>query len=538
MTSTSVRITPLLPTRYCRLQDAVAYNILLQVCFKLTPKTRTIKPPTVSKQMDRERFLEEFAYEVEKDFDVNSTPSSWADTELSPAHRYWGDEDHRLELLRPDDPTCHLVTSALTPDKKFIAASNGSVVNVYDIKTKECHMVFRGLTLSVRGLEFSPLLTETNGYTLMISSSESDRFDSDKGLMLLELGPDGGRVIQPQLLNIDRILELSMSPVTSQLNDLCGSAVASSLLDTTRAEYKSALARLQATLEAKDLLQLDAVTGDSTSSISSNGELLLYIRPDNPFQEDSSRPRQNTKVIVYHLARGRQKYALDNEGDAINCVGFSPDDRSIATVAGLGTLRIFDTKSGECKCVINAPKGQRYTSLWSPDSKHILLHGMAKQINEQRQTVSQTAYMAVYSAETGEQIAQYKTEDLARRSRAIMTAWSPRNDIAIASETRILIWKPFENTTSTSLVVKLENPFMRLYAHFVELMWVEQGKMLIAKLSSGTIEVWDQDRNVRWRIERPRGPALARNVRGCHWLEESKTLVSLDSDASLRFYDL
>lgn len=198
--------------------------------------------------MDRERFLEEFVYEVEKDFDVNSTPSSWADTELKPAHRYWGDEDHRLELSHPDDSSCRLVTSALTPDRKSIAASNGLAINIYDIATKECRMVFRGLTLPVRSLEFSPVLTETGGYTLMISSSESDRVDSDKSLIFLEVGPDGGRVAQPQLLNIDGILELSMSPVTSQLNGLCGPAVASSLLDTTRAQYRRALASLQATL--------------------------------------------------------------------------------------------------------------------------------------------------------------------------------------------------------------------------------------------------------------------------------------------------
>jgi WD40 repeat protein len=353
----------------------------------------------------------------------------------------------------------------------------------------------------------------------------------------LELGPDGRRVVQPQLLNIDKILESSMNLVASQLNGLCETAAASSLLDTTRAQYKKALDRLQATLQAKDLLQLDVATGCCTSSISSNGKLLLYVRADNPFQEDSFRPRQSTKIIVYDLAQGRQKYILDNQGDAINWTGFSPDDRSIATVAGLGTLRIFDTKSGECKQVISAPRGQRYRSTWSPNSKYILLHGMAKQINKERQTVSQTAYMVVYSAETGEQIAQYTTEDLARRSEAIMIAWSSRNEIAIASETRIWIWRPFENVTSTSLLVKIENSWMRLYAHFTELMWDGEGKILIARLSSGTIEVWDQDRNVKWRIERPRGPALARSARGCYWLEESGTLVSFDSDASLRFYD-
>ena len=324
--------------------------------------------------------------------------------------------------------------------------------------------------MPVRGLEFSPLLTETGGYTLMISSSESDRSDSDKGLMFLELGPNGRRVVQPQLLNIDKVLKLSMSPVKSHLHGLCRSAAASSLLDITRAQYNKALNRLQATLEAKDLVQLDDATGYCTNAISSNGELLLYVGTDKSFQEDSSRPRQGIKVIVYDLTQGRQKYVLDNQGDTINWTGFSPDDGSIAAVAGPGTLRIFDTKSGECKRVISAPKGQRYESIWSPDSKHILLYGMAKQINKERQTVSQTGYMAVYSAPTGEQIARYRTEDLARRSEAIMAAWSPRNEIAIASETHISIWRPFENVTPTSFCVRLENPLMRLYAHSVELM--------------------------------------------------------------------
>lgn len=122
-----VRITPLLPTRHC---SDCAQNFSMS-------------------WMDRERFLEGFTYEVEKDFDVNSTPSSWADAELSLAHRYWGDEDHRIELPHPDDHTCRLSTSALTPDKKFIAASNGFVVNLHDVATKECHMVFRGLTMAV-----------------------------------------------------------------------------------------------------------------------------------------------------------------------------------------------------------------------------------------------------------------------------------------------------------------------------------------------------------------------------------------------------
>jgi hypothetical protein len=271
--------------------------------------------------MDRERLLEEFTYEVGKEFDVNSTPSSWADTELNPAHRYWGDEDYKLQLPHSEDATCRPSTSAIAPDKKFIAASNGFIVNLYDVATKECRMVFRGLTQPVCGLEFNPLLTETGGYTLMISSSGSDRSDSDKGLLFLDLDPDGRRVVQPQLLDIDKTLELSMSPVISELNGLCGSAAASTMLDTTRAQYRKALNGLQATLDAKDLLQLNSVTGDCTSCISFNGELLLYVRADKPFQEDFSQPRRSTKVIVYDLAQSREKYILDTQGDAINWTG-------------------------------------------------------------------------------------------------------------------------------------------------------------------------------------------------------------------------
>ncbi|KAG9681603.1 hypothetical protein KCU95_g3530, partial [Aureobasidium melanogenum] len=93
--------------------------------------------------MRREKSLREFEYDVEKDFEVDGTPASWAGTDQEPAHRYWGDEHHKIELPYQDDHQGRLATSALTPDKKFIAASNGFVVSVVDIATKQCRMEFR-----------------------------------------------------------------------------------------------------------------------------------------------------------------------------------------------------------------------------------------------------------------------------------------------------------------------------------------------------------------------------------------------------------
>ncbi|KAH0387655.1 WD40 repeat-like protein, partial [Aureobasidium melanogenum] len=488
--------------------------------------------------MSREKFLCEFAYDVERDFDVNGTPASWADTDQRPAHRYWGDEDHKIELVHEDDdPQCRLATSALTPDKEFVAASNGFAVSVYNIATKQRRMVFRGLTMPARVLLFSPCLIETGGYTLMISSSEFDRPDSDMSLLFLELSSDGRKIVQPQLLAIDKILNQSMIPVATQLEDLCGSLAASSLLDTTRAEYRKTLNKLQSSLESRDLRRLSGIRSFSPSPISSDGRLLLYLVAGQPAQEDLP-PAEDSAILVavHDLARNIQRHVLGDQSSSITWTGLSPDHKSIATLTRAGPLRIFDTVSGECKQEVSLPGG-RYRGDWAPDSKHILLCGMVRQVNNERQTVSQSAYMAVYSTETGERIAQYTHQNLAPRSGAILTAWSPRNEIAVASVSHIRVWRPFENIVSTSLSIKIENPLMRLYANFVELLWAKEGRMLIARHSSGTIEVWDQDKNVKWRFQRPRGPGLTQDAKDCHWLEDSKTLVSLDLDASLRFYN-
>ncbi|KAH0359226.1 WD40 repeat-like protein, partial [Aureobasidium melanogenum] len=487
--------------------------------------------------MSREKFLCEFEYDVEKDFEVNGTPASWADTDQKPAHRYWGDEDHKIELPYGDDPQYRLATSALSPDKKFIAASNGLVVGVYDIATKQCRMEFRGLTMPARVLLFSPRLTETGGYTLMISSSESDRPNSGTSLLFLELSSDGRKVAQPQLLKIDKILEQSMSSIASQLNDLCGSPAALPFLDTTRAEYRKTLDRLQSTLEARDLRRLTGIQSFCPSPISSDGKLLLYRFANQPAKANLPQPEDSTVLVAVHdLERDIRMHALGDQSAIVTWTGFSPDDKSIATMAR-GALRIYDTMSGKCKQEVSLPDG-RYRGTWAPDSKHILLYGMMREINNEEQTVSQSAYMAVYSTKTGEQIAQYTHNNLSRRPDPIVTAWSPRNEIAIASETHIWIWRPFENVTSTSLSVRIGNPLMRMFAHFTELMWIDEGRILIAKNKSGTIEVWNQDKNVKWRFRRPRGPGLIRNASDCYWLEETRTLISLDMDGSLRFYNL
>ncbi|KAI4728831.1 WD40 repeat-like protein [Aureobasidium sp. EXF-10728] len=489
--------------------------------------------------MNREKFLKEFLYDVEKDFDVNGTPASWAQTDQNPsaAHRFWGDEDCNIKLPPSDESKLHLNISTLSPDEKFIAAASGCVVSVHNIKTKELSMQFQGLTMPARGLVFSPLQKGTGGYTLMIASPDSDLPDSDTSFLFLELDRHGRRTVQPRLLDIDTLLQDSITPVALQLNELYGSAATSPYLNSVRAGYRQALARVQSTLEAKDLVRISGIASYRENPISSDGKLLLYRIKDKQKQGDPSQATQTTRIVVYDLVQNAQKHVIGGLTDSIAWAEFSMDARSVATVSRDGSLRISNTTSGESKHEITPPEGQYWKAEWSPDSKHILLSGLMREKNEDH-TIRQTYHLAVYSSETGEQVAKYRNENITSRVTGIITAWSPRNEIAIAHEINIWIWKPFEDIISTTWSLKIDNPLMRVFANTIELMWADEGRMLIAKNCGGTIEVWDQDRNVKWRMQRPMGPGTTRRARGVHWLESSKTLVSMDMDETLRFYDL
>ncbi|KAI5206505.1 WD40 repeat-like protein [Aureobasidium subglaciale] len=487
--------------------------------------------------MNRAQFLAKFVYSVEKDLDVSGIFASWAASDQKPSHRFWGDEDYKIEVPHTDDTQYGTMLSALSPDKKFIAISSGGMVSTFNIETKECCMTFKGLTKSASGIEFIPVLTRAGGYTLMIATANQP--NNDSSLLFLELNRDGQKVQQPQLLEVNDLLEKSLKPITTSTHDLLGLSDMSPLLDTIRTDYRNALNKLQSTLESKDLPRItDDIYAYCANPFSSDGKLLLY-RIDNKktYEENANHisVKSTKALVVYDLANDVRKNVLRDHTDTISWAGFSPDDQNVATASFDGTFRIYDTDTGECKHVVGPMGGQGSRGEWSPNSKHILFTGSNKETLED-QTTRQTTFITVYSAESGREVANFTHDDTYKR--VLTVAWSLRDEIAINYEAKVLIWSPFDDTIKTSFALKIEDRLMRAFARNIRVKWVEKGRILLLKSSDGTIEVWDQDENVKWRMQKPMGTGMTRTAYGEHWLEKSRTLISLDMDGFLRFYNL
>ncbi|KAI5237161.1 WD40 repeat-like protein [Aureobasidium subglaciale] len=480
--------------------------------------------------MNRAQFLERFVYAVEKDLDVNGTTALWASSDQKPAHRFWGDEDYKIEVPHGDDTQYGKTLSALSPDKKFIATSSGGIISIFNIDTKECCMTFKGLVKSASRIDFIPVLTKAERYTLMIATANQPRDDSD--LHSLELARYGRKVQQPQLLDVDELLEKSLEPIITSTHDMLGSSAISQLLETIRADYRNAINKLLSTLESKCLPRITDDLGPYlASSFSSDGQLLLFHIDNRKSHEENSNHisiKSTRGLVVHDLANDVRKHVRRHHTDTIS-------DHNIATTSSDGTFRIYDTTTGECKLVIGPMGGQGLRGQWSPDSKHVLITGSKKKTLED-QTVKQTMFVTVYSAETGQEIADLTYDDTYKR--ALSVAWSLGDEIAINSEAKLFVWNPFNDTIKTSFVLEIGDRMMRTFARSIRVKWVEEGRVLLLKSGDGTTEMWDQDENIEWRLEKPAGIGMIRSAYREHWLERSRASISLDVGGYLRFYNL
>jgi len=486
----------------------------------------------MSRHMNKRKFLAGYVYEVEKDFDVDGVPASWAapTSDGKPAHRFWDDEDEKIELRFFDDQKADGVKLfAPSHDGRFVAGSNGSSVGVIDLETKEQCMQFNGLVSPCVKLMFSPALLESGGYILVIESC--DRGRSESVVFFLELDHNGHITQKLDVIDVKELLQKSLDPVAAELNNSFGASSTSSLLESVREGYSDVLKKLRAGIESRDLSYIKGRTsGFNSSPFSMDGRLFLYTI-QNESTRSGPRPAADLpKIIVYDMVNKCQKYVLSGHEDAIMWTAFSPDSQYIATAAWDGTFRIFDVSTGECKHVIGPTGGQCWSGAWSPDAKHILLCGMANEGSDSETIV------AVYSAETAQLVNQFKPEqrikDWVRR-----VEWSPVGEVAIVSESnQMWIWEPCkDNRTVSSFSLKVEDWLMETFAAVSDVQWGNEGEILIVSTGHGTIEIWNRTKNVKWRLQRPGGFGTERDIDVVRWVEQN-TLRCFSRDGFMRSY--
>ncbi|THW77312.1 WD40 repeat-like protein [Aureobasidium pullulans] len=471
--------------------------------------------------ISREDRLAQFEYVVEKDFDVDGVAASWADAHQKPAHRFWGSEDHTIDLSCEGDNLGTYSISAVSHDERLVAASHGSVIYVFDLKTRERRTEFRGFGLHHLDLLFRPCDSDTKEYTLVVNTNT-------KGLQ--------GRMLdQPAPIDTLDLLNLSLQPVVSKLNHLHGVSASSPEITELRTNYNQALETLQSKLQSKDLVRLDGWTAGPWS-FSSDGRLLAFTRHNQATLLRKHRPEQELpQICVYDMSNHTQRHVLLGHQDIIEWLAFSPDNLLIATASRDGTSKIFDVATGDCKHTIGTTGHHGRGGDWSPDSKHVLFSGMESEIIQGVRTHFK-ALVVVYSAEDACQIARFEPEYPGITVRHI--SWSSRNEIVVAQDNKVYTWRPFENAIVSTFSLHAGDSARRSFASVSALSWADGGKMLMVRTIEGTIEIWDQDKNVKWRMQRPVGLAVGGFARSAHLVHHGQALISYDQDGCLRFYNL
>ncbi|CAD0081634.1 unnamed protein product [Aureobasidium vineae] len=486
----------------------------------------------MARHMNKKIFLADFVYEVETDFGIDGTPASWASTDNGkPAHRYWDDEDDEVELQFFDNQKRGEIGNfAASHDEKLVAASSGSIIGVYNLETEKHCMQFQGLAFPCVKLMFGPTLNEFGGYLLVIETS--DRDERKSAVFFMELNQDGYMTHKPDTINVDELLQKSLEPVVSVMNDSFGVSSTSPLLESVRKGYGKALEKLRAGIESRHLSRVAGrPSGFGSSPFSIDGRLFLYLIQNESTQSGPRPPADLPKVIVYDMANKSQKHVLGGYEDAIMWTAFSPDSQYIATAAWDGTFKIFDVSTGDCKHVIGPTGGQCWSGAWSPDSKHILLCGMANQDSRGE------TFVAVYSAETAEQVNRFRDEQLRHWVRC--AAWSARGEIAIVHEkNNVWIWEPFENKTISSFKVKVDDGMKERFAAVSAVQWVNGGEVLVARAGDDTVEIWNRVKNIKWRIQRPEGAGVERGIGMLRWSKEDRALRTFSRDGYMRSYHL
>jgi len=482
----------------------------------------------------REDFLAEFVYSVRNQFDVNGTPASWAQGS-KPAHRFWGDEDSAIEIAySSDDHTNHHY--AVSCDAKLVAICGGLNVVIYDIATQERRAQFWCPENSSARIRFHDLSREDGGYLLIVATSDRGGFN-DK-LNFLELNSDGGMLSdQADVMDSTSLVEESLAPVVSRITRTHEptDSVTQPLLHTLRKNYTKALQDLQGSLLFASLPHVDGKLCGSRDS-SSKGKHFLYVTNNHGLQRGGRPLPELPEIVVYDSTLGSKQFVLTGHEGYIVWTSFSPDGCSIASASHDGTCMIFDSATGDCRHKVDLMDGQCSSGAWSPDSQHIAICGKDKRIAAETGVTGSLLFTVVVSVETGKQVARFTYEDPASRHSSI--AWSSRKDIAITQDTDLYIWDPFSNNTIHCFSIDVDSRMLKTFASLSQITWTADGARLIVMCGDGTIEVWDRDANVRWRLQRPQGLTTKRFGQGFCWLERFGMLMCLNGDGYLRFYTL
>jgi hypothetical protein len=474
--------------------------------------------------MSRERFLQEYKLELDKEFERDSVPAEWAPK--TSGSRLWGEEDEKFVLAQGDPNQSNVPSAAfaVSPDWKCFAGATNAVIRIYEPGNNGLRQKAEliGHETNVWKLRFFPTPNDGDGY-LLLSEGASVR-NSDGMIILWHL--DG----QGRLEN--KVMPIAVNNLAGQASAIIGSQLKQhheleeADLETVRSGFAEVLQKVDTSNRTKSLPNLDGhFPSFGSEYLSHDGKKILYITHGRSTQGGMRPEDQLPQIVVYDLPSSKEICRLKGHQDAIMWASFSPDDKTIVTASWDETYGIWDASTGHPRRLIGPTHGQNWAGAISPDGSYVLLSG------------GSPTKVAIYALETGEEIATFEHEKLRGWVRRI--SWNPStNEIALVNKQSVILWHPFEGKKQEVLKLKNDGSMLDGFCGLSSVEWVEGGKKLLVETSEGTVLVWEPERNVKWRFQRPHGTPLKTSEGKLIFRSEGQSLVSLNGDGVVRAWYL
>ena len=468
-------------------------------------------------------FQKDWVYAVEKDFHSRdgTTPATWAAGQ--PAG--WGHEHAKIPL--PTEPGA----ASLNADASLLAIGLDKDIHLYSISDLSLYQVLKGHTSRVDALFFHPKDVRT-----MVSCASYDRDGSEKReIIFWQIDEERKRT----LLSADAIHNLGKRAVDSIMEGLASSPSSSwqmSLEDQSvvAKDVEGVITTLNIESQLRTKTHISGCLPNSfgTNVFNSSGSSLAFIPGPRP----PSNGDHKWDICIYDLPTNSVRLTLSGHRDAIMLVGFSPNDKLIASVSWDKTFRIWDHETGNLLHTFRS-EGQNWRGAFSPDSRFFagtsgqgrlwvwdVLHGLEVATHE----------LEIATHERGLGL-WHRHLDWSPNGKRLVIGGQLGNVVVLDVKSQsVMQERTLSTKKSPQLLQEMGSSFLEVSA----VRYLDEGRKIAFKCSCDDgLEVYDFLENRKWRFAPAHGLDRGWSDAGFVVLEEKGMIASVDADA-VRFWEV